>query len=146
MPKVNVMKILIPVDGSDHSDRAVQHLISTVDGCAGRQIFLINVQEPIDAPELLSHMPASEIEAMQETRGGDALGSARALLDQAGIAYTADVLVGPVAETIARYASEKACDKIVIGRRGLGAIGSALMGSVTTRLMHLTDLPVTLVK
>jgi len=146
MPKVDVMKILIPVDGSNHSDRAVQHLISTLDGCAGREIFLINVQEPITAPELLSHMPANEVEAMQETRGGDALESARALLDRARVNYTAAVLVGPVPETIARYASENACDKIVIGRRGLGAIGSAMMGSVTTRLMHLTDLPVTLVK
>ena len=72
--------------------------------------------------------------------------AARALLEQARVNYTAAVLVGPVPETIARYASENACDKIVIGRRGLGAIGSALMGSVTTRLMHLTDLPVTLVK
>ena len=39
-----------------------------------------------------------------------------------------------------------AAGKIVIGTRGLGAIGSALLGSVTTRLMALTELPVTLVK
>jgi nucleotide-binding universal stress UspA family protein len=83
------MKILLPVDGSGPSDRAVQHLISTVDGCTDREIYLINIQTPIDAPELLGHMPASEIEAMQEARGGDTLVSARALLDQAGIPYTA---------------------------------------------------------
>ena len=94
------MKILLPVDGSGPSDRAVQHLISTVNGCTDREIYLINIQAPIDAPELLGHMPASEIEAMQEARGGDALVSARALLDKARIPYTAAVLVGPVAETI----------------------------------------------
>lgn len=71
------MKILLPVDGSSHSDRAVQHAITAVGGCAGREIHAINVQEPIDAPELLSHMPMREIEAMQQTRGGDALVSAR---------------------------------------------------------------------
>ncbi len=144
--KVTAMKILLPVDGSTHSDRAVQHIISAVEGCAKREILLINVQSPIDAPELLSHMPANEIEAMQESRGGDALTSARALLDQAGVNYTAAVLVGPVAETIAQYATENGCDKIIMGTRGLGSIGSALLGSVTNRLMHLTDLPVTLVK
>ena len=140
------MKILLPVDGSGPSDRAVQHLISTVDGCTDREIYLINIQVPIDAPELLGHMPASEIEAMQEARGGDTLVSARALLDKAGIPYTAAVLVGPVAETIVDYARKNGCEKIVMGTRGLGALGSVLLGSVTSRLMSLTDLPVTLVK
>lgn len=140
------MKVLLPVDGSGHSDRAVQHVISAVTGCPGREVLLLNVQVPIDAPELLGHMPASEIEAMQQARGGDALASARARLDQAGVAYTPVVRVGPVAETIARYASENGCDKIVMGTRGLGAIGSVLLGSVTSQLMKLTELPVTLVK
>lgn len=140
------MKILLPVDGSDRSDHAVQHLIFAVSGCAQRQIDLINVQAPIDAPELLSHMPLREIEAMQDARGGDALESARALLDQASIAYTPVVIVGPVGETIARYAKENGCEIIIMGRRGMGAISSAIMGSVAMRLLSLTDLPVTLVK
>ena len=59
-------------------------------GCPGREIHLINVQSPIDAPELLSHMPMREIEAMQQTRGGDALVSARELLDKAGLTIPAE--------------------------------------------------------
>jgi nucleotide-binding universal stress UspA family protein len=140
------MKILLPVDGSDHADRATRHVIAMLQGCGGHALHLINVQAPIDAPEVRSHMPADEIEAMQETRGGDALVSARALLDQAGIAYTPAVLLGPLAESIVRYATEQGCDKIVMGTRGLGALGSMLMGSVTTEVLHLCQLPVTLVK
>ena len=56
------------------------------------------------------------------------------------------VLVGPVAETIVDYARKNGCEKIVMGTRGLGALGSVLLGSVTSRLMSLTELPVTLVK
>ena len=48
--------------------------------------------------------------------------------------------------TIARYAKEHGCEIIIMGRRGMGAIGSAIMGSVAMRLLSLTDLPVTLVK
>lgn len=140
------MKILLPVDGSAHADRAARHVVAMLEGCGNHEVHLVNVQAPIDAPEVRSHMPASEIEAMQETRGGDALVSARALLDQAGIAYTPLVLLGPVAESLAQYATDKGCDKIVMGTRGLGAIGSVLMGSVATQLLHLTELPVTLVK
>lgn len=140
------MKILLPVDGSAHADRATQHVIAMLQGCGGHQVLLINVQEPIDAPEVRSHMRADEIEAMQTSRGGDALASARALLDQAGIAYAPDVLLGPIAETIARFATEHHCDQIVMGTRGLGALGGVLMGSVATRLLRLATLPVTLVK
>ena len=140
------MKILLPIDGSAHSDRAARHVISLLkDGC-GHSVLLINVQEPIDAPEIRSHMRADEIEAMQTSRGGDALTSARALLDAAGIAYAPTVLIGPLAETIHQFAIDQQCDKIVMGTRGLGALGGALMGSVTTELLRLTGLPVTLVK
>lgn len=140
------MKILLPVDGSSHSDRATQHVIAMLQGCSGHQVLLINVQAPIDAPEIRGHMPAGEIEAIQETRGGDALVSARALLDKAGIAYVPTVLIGPIAETINQFATDQGCDRVVMGTRGLGAIGGVLLGSVTTELLHLTNLPVTLVK
>ncbi|MDP1651710.1 MAG: universal stress protein [Rhodocyclaceae bacterium] len=140
------MKILLPVDGSPHSDRATQHVIAMLQGCGGHQVLLINVQAPIDAPEIRSHMPAGEIEAMQETRGGDALVSARALLDKAGIANTPTVLIGPIAETIAQFAADQGCDQIVMGTRGLGTLGGMLLGSIATELLRLTQLPVTLVK
>jgi nucleotide-binding universal stress UspA family protein len=145
-PKVIAMKILLPVDGSTHSDRAVRQVISEAKAGADIQVDLINVQPPIAASEVFGHIPAYEIEAMQETRGGDALQSARALLDKADVPYTPVVRIGPVAETIARYAVENSCDSIVMGTRGLGAIRSVLMGSVATRLLSLTELPVTLVK
>jgi nucleotide-binding universal stress UspA family protein len=74
------------------------------------------------------------------------LRSARALLDQAGVPDTAALLIGPITETAARYAKENGCDKVFIGRRGLAGIKGALMGSVTTRLLQLTGLPVTLIK
>lgn len=140
------MKILLPVDGSEHSARAARHVVNSVRSCTDYEVLLLNVQEEIDAPEIRSHMPQREIEAMQETRGGDALAPARAVLEKAGLDFTPTVLIGPVAETIAQFAADHGCEKIVMGTRGLGAIAGVLLGSVTTRLLHLTDLPVTLVK
>lgn len=140
------MKILLPVDGSEHSARVARHVIRMVHGCADYQILLLNVQAPIDAPELRGHMPAREIEAMQETRGGDAMASARTLLDAAGVGYEPAVALGPVAENITRIASERSCDAIVMGSRGAGALRNALMGSVTTEVIRLAECPVTVVK
>jgi nucleotide-binding universal stress UspA family protein len=43
------------------------------------------------------------------------------------------------------------CDQIIMGTRGLGAGGVAaisglLLGSIATKVLHLVDVPVTLVK
>ena len=140
------MKILLPVDGSEHSDRVTRHVIQLAKSCAEYEILLLNVQEPIDAPEVRGHMPAREIVAMQETRGGDAMASARAMLDAADVAYVPEITLGPVAESIARIARERQSDAIVMGSHGAGALVSALMGSVAREVIHLAPCPVTVVK
>lgn len=140
------MKILLALDGSDHSDRAARHVVRLVQNCTAYEILLLNVQAPIDVPELRGHMPAREIEAMQESRGGDALASVRKLLDTAGITYVPEVALGPVAETIARHANDGNYDAIVMGSHGAGTLTSMLMGSVTTEVIRLAGCPVTVVK
>ncbi|MFN5167526.1 MAG: universal stress protein [Pseudomonadota bacterium] len=37
-------------------------------------------------------------------------------------------------------------DGIVMGSRGMGALGNLAFGSVATKVVHLADVPVTLVK
>lgn len=139
-------KALVPVDGSSNSDRAVRHVAALAEINPAMEIVLLNVQPPADDWEVRSFLKKEEIEAMEESRGGDALQSARALLDAAGVRHTPKVLIGPIAETIARTALEQNCDGIVMGTRGLGAVAGALLGSVTSRVIHLCDVPVTLVK
>lgn len=140
------MKILLAVDGSAPSERATRYLAEMLKECVLYQIILVNVQPPTDNPVLSGHMPVREIEAMRETQGGDALAGSIRILQQAGSNFISEVLIGPAAETITEYAKNQRCAQIVMGSRGLGAIGSALLGSVTTRVLQLTDLPVTLIK
>lgn len=140
------MRILLPVDGSEHSERIVSHAILLAKNSITCEILLLNVQAPIDAPELRGHMPQREIDAMQEARGGDALAPVRAQLDAAGVPHEPQVAIGPVAETIARIAMERQCDLIVIGLHGTSKLTNALMGSVAKDVFYLTPCPVTAVK
>lgn len=139
-------KILVPVDGSPNSDRAVRHAIALAGICPSMEVFLLNVQPEIDDWEVRRFLKKEEIEAMEESKGGDALQSARALLEAAGVHFTPQVLIGPVPETIAKIALEQGCDGIVMGTRGLGAIESVALGSVAGKVIQLADVPVTLVK
>jgi nucleotide-binding universal stress UspA family protein len=53
---------------------------------------------------------------------------------------------GAVAATISRVAGEEHVAHIIMGTRGLGGVRALLLGSVATQLLHLVDMPVTLVK
>lgn len=140
------MRTLLAVDGSACSDRATRYVIALAADRPGETVHVLNVQAPADSWAVRRLMKPEEVEAMQESRGGDALASARALLDAAGVAYTPVVAIGPVAPTIARYARDHACDRIVIGTRGETALESVLMGSTATDVVHHAGVPVTLVK
>ncbi len=53
---------------------------------------------------------------------------------------------GDLGETILRYSKEDLYDGIIIGRRGLSKIGSLVMGSVSYKLLHLSEIPVWIVR
>jgi nucleotide-binding universal stress UspA family protein len=78
--------------------------------------------------------------------GARKLEGARELLRKTGVPHEARVLLGDPAPTIAAAAKELGCDEIVMGTRGLNPVVGVVLGSVATRVVHLTDLPVTLVK
>jgi nucleotide-binding universal stress UspA family protein len=139
-------KTLVPVDGSAAALRAVDYAARLAAGCQAMEIFLINVQPPTDSLELKRFMTTAEIEAMQEVRGGDALAAARQRLEAAGVAYTPEVLLGPVAETIVAYAREKGCDQIVMGNKGESFLAEVITGSVAHDVLRLATMPVMFVK
>ena len=87
--------------------------------------------------EVLDRYYAEECEMM--------LGPARNVLDSAGVKYTVKTRIGPIAENIAAEARDERCDYIFMGTHGRTAIGNMVMGSVATRILHLTDVPVVLV-
>jgi nucleotide-binding universal stress UspA family protein len=66
-------------------------------------------------------------------------------LKSSGVRFEYHVAVGNHAEAIVAYAREKKCDQILMGTRGLGGLSNLLLGSVATRVLHLTDVPVTLI-
>jgi len=139
------MRILVPVDGSDSSLAAVRFVTGKLAAGGTPEIHLLNVQAPLPSAAS-SFIDAGVVRGYHDEEGQKDLAAARKLLDEAGVACTAHVAVGDPADTIATYAEQKKCDAIVMGTRGLGRIGNLLLGSVATKVLHLTKVPVTLVK
>jgi nucleotide-binding universal stress UspA family protein len=143
--------VLLPVDGSDNSIRGVNAACRQVAQCQPVTVHLLNVQPPNHSKLVTKYLSQDLIDKFHQEEGETALQSARSRLDDAAIAYTSHVEVGDVAQTIARYARELGCDQVILGTRGLGsgeiaALSGLLLGSIATKVLHLVDVPVTLVK
>jgi nucleotide-binding universal stress UspA family protein len=145
--KENVMEnVLIPVDGSEVSLRAVQFMIGQIKRGQPSGLLVLYVQPPIVSGEVRMFVSQDVIDAYYREEGEKALSKAKGLLDAAGVRYEACIKVGHAAETIAQFAEEKQCHSIVLGGRGLGSVVGMLLGSVTTKVLHLAKVPVTIVK
>lgn len=107
---------------------------------------LLSVQVPLAAGKIGRGLSQTEIDAYYHDEGEHALLDAVALLKAAGIPYQSYVEIGPVAETIARVAQDTNANEIYMGTRGLSSVSSVFMGSIATKVLHLTTIPVTLVK
>lgn len=138
--------ILIPVDGSERAQDAVREVIRQAQRGAQLEVHLLNVQPRVFAEESLVYMPADKIDTYYYEQATKALTGSEKLLRDARLTFTTHRAVGPIAETIVAKASELGCDSIVMGTRGHGEIAGMLLGSVSRKVLHLSPVPVTLVK
>ena len=141
-----MLKVLIPVDGSENALRAVAHAVTLAMNGTALSCELLHVHQPFGVREhaYRTH-DALEKMAGEETRR--ALAPAQDMLAAAGVAHTVTSREGEVADAIVAHARQSTCDLIIMGMRGMGMVlGPISMGSVTSRVLHEANVPVTLVK
>lgn len=139
-----MLRVLVPVDGSESSLRAIQFVLKNAPLYTERpELHLLNVQHPFPGTIRGVHEQA---ERYHHDEGAKALVAARKALDAAGVGYVYHISVGEPAEAIAHFAKEKKIEQIVMGTRGVGSIANMLLGSVASKVLHLALVPVLLVK
>jgi nucleotide-binding universal stress UspA family protein len=141
-----MLRILLAVDGSPSSLDAVKFAHRMLETCgADGELHLVNVQPPLPAAAA-DFVPVEAVQGYHEDEGRKALEAAISLLDSAGRKYQTRVLIGDAATTISDCAKRWNCDLIIMGSRGYGAIQGLLLGSVTAKVLHISKVPVTIVK
>lgn len=140
-------KVLVAVDGSENAERAVR-FVAEKSGWdkEGLEVHLLNVQMPLAGVNVKMFISQDSLNDYYRDAGTVALARSRELLDAAGIRNVHHIGVGDPAEVIAEYAKAKACDHVVVGGRGMGAVAGIVLGSVATKVMQLAKVPVTLIK
>jgi nucleotide-binding universal stress UspA family protein len=137
-------KVLLPVDGSDPSRRAVDFFLTHVKRSGPVEAVLLNVHPASETRALAMHRDVVRADVRQN--GEELLAEPRRRLEAAGIPYKQRLELGDIAQTIVKVAREEGCEQIIMGTRGLGAVAGLFLGSVATNVVRLTEVPVTLVK
>ncbi len=142
------MKILLAVDGSKFSLDAVNCLIEHSDWYREKPVVeLLTVHLPVPKlPRMGLVVGKNQIRKYYEEEGEAAMAAAKKKLGAAGIAYKSTILVGQIADMIVQHAAKTGCDLIYIGTHGRTAAGNMLLGSIATKVLHMSTVPVLLVR
>lgn len=142
-----MLKLLLAVDGSDCSLRAVKHVITLAKRCPGISIRLLNVYYmPVRLGDVGIAVTEAQMKEAERRQTDPSLATAERMLREAGMPYEREVRAGDPPLAIAIRAEELGCDGIVMGTSGAGAMANLTFGSVAMKVVHLSKVPVTLVK
>lgn len=137
--------ILIPTDGSDLAERAVDQGLALARQL-GAKVTLIRVIQPLHAPSgesvaLRGTLQEYEREERAQAERWMAQAVHRAADSGVSCEPITAVNVQPY-DAIVAAAREKGCDLIAIASHGRSGLSAMLLGSVTQKVLAHSDLPV----
>ena len=134
--------ILLAVDGSEYSHRAIEYAKSLTERY-GANLWLVHVFS--NTSDLLGYEDFEKLYAKRKSAGQAVLDSAKKILGSTTFKVHEELLEGSEAEAILSTAENNQVDLIVIGTRGFGAVKGLLVGSVSRKVIHLSTCPVMVV-
>ena len=134
--------IVLAVDGSEYSHRALSCARSLAERYEAN-LWLVHVFS--HTSDLLGYEDYEKLYARRKSAGQTVLDDARKTLDSPSYKVQEILLEGPEAEAILKVAQDHQADLIVMGTRGFGAVKGLLVGSVSRKVIHLSNCPVMVV-
>ncbi|MGC4376817.1 universal stress protein [Fictibacillus sp. Mic-4] len=140
-------KLLVPIDGSEVAERAMQTAVSLCQKREGEtHITLLHVASVEYYPGMAVASVNINLDETVSKEGEELLQESLNKIKNAGIHVDSVLLKGYAAKEICEYANENGYDMIVIGNRGRGAFGELILGSVSHKVLHHAKCPVLIVK
>lgn len=139
-------KILVPIDGSDYSMKALSRAkeIGTLTKADLTILFVVSdmtnhpySRDISSIEQLRAEMKAQSVKVVEEAK--EALGDYEGKVDTL-------VRTGNVAYEIIEVSNSGGYDLIVMGSRGLGRFAKTMLGSVSQKVLNNADISVMVVK
>jgi len=134
--------ILVPVDGSEGADRAIEKAVMLAQTCGAKLNFLYVA----NINQLAINAVLSDAILDSVTKAGNVILDRALEMVPAGVAKESFSDTGSPAVVILHFAETNDIDLIVMGSRGLGVVKGVLLGSVSQYVVEQSKCPVLVVK
>lgn len=141
------MKMLVAVDGSEYSVKAAKHVAATLQWYRETpEIFLFHVQVPITTENAKRVLGSDVVDNYYREEAKAALLPAETVLREAGVPFHSTYAVGQITNEIRACIEKNGIDMLVMGSHGQGALQNLVMGSVATKVLATTSVPVLIIR
>lgn len=139
-------KILIAVDGSKYSEKALFKARKIAEGIGG-EVTILHVINPLrDTVYINNRELGNEIKRNATIRGEEVIKKAKEIFEGFKGTFITETRFGDPVDEIIKFAEEGGFDLIVMGSRGGGIFSRALLGSVSDKVVHHVKTSVLIVK
>lgn len=130
--------ILVPTDGSENSERAIDHavLLASAFDATVHGVYVVNVTY---AADFEGGIDSDSVLTALEREGQSAIDTIETRCEAAGVDVRTDLLEGRPAYRISEYAAEHDVDLVVMGTHGRSGVSRLLLGSITESVVRRTD-------
>jgi YjbE family integral membrane protein len=134
-------RILLPIDASSNSLKAVQHVMGRFVTDPDMELHLLHVCTPFSR-HIARFVSRRNLAGYHRDEAAKAMAAARLMLDARGIPYASHVEIGDRAEIITATARRIRASQIVIGTARKNSLTRMIEDSVTNQVLEQTDVPV----
>jgi len=128
-------KILVPVDGSENSLRALEHALFIAKS-TGAQITAMHVIERPPTVYVESQKLLNDLMSNYRKESTKILDKCKQVAEKSGVNLETVIAEGDAASSITGYAEQGGFDLVVIGSRGLGRLKEMVLGSTSNKVLH----------
>ncbi|HEY3525352.1 MAG TPA: universal stress protein [Nitrososphaeraceae archaeon] len=138
-------KLLVPIDGSDNSFRALDHAIFLSKKITAR-ITALRVIEYLPLVYVQSQRTMDTILSKYLEESESILKKSIDIGEKKGVRIESKMKKGDAASNILNYSKKEDYDTIIMGRRGTGKLRQLVLGSTSTKVLNHSDCTVVIVK
>ena len=137
-----IKNILVPVDGSEGADRAIEKAVMLAEICKAKLNFLYIA----NINQLAINAVLSDAILDSVTKAGNVILERALEMVPAGVEKESFSDTGSPAVVILDFAETNDIDLVVMGSRGLGLLKGVLIGSVSQKVIEEAKIPVMVIK
>ena len=138
----NFKKILVPLDGSTYSEKALKRACDLVEAFDSKLLLVYVVEKSIP----INLLDRKEYLEILRKFGNKTLEKANLMISKKNISAQLLLKEGKIVNEIEKVAKKENCDLIIVGNKGLGSVSRLLLGSVSNKLSQSSSCSVLIVK